>query len=290
MLNVAPFLTTYPANLLVNGAETTVAGQAPMNEATQLKPANPDFEPTTTTYFVRTDTDNNRYTAVLGWDHAMLLEKTDTGYRPRRVYSTGNKAAYNDIAILAVGKLTALLPHAVAVARLCETDWEVLLPPDIVLERIITYGVSSCSFAVQARLPDWNWIAISHMSGIPPVPVAEIMKDANVPAGNYKFFASAFPQVNELKKFRDSRSLRSLAVTGTVCVRGDLPLPGSGERLFPQLPHTEIGLNLRADPPEIVGILGLEHDTDYPRLIPPELSLRLKTDRKFNHLNRSIPP
>lgn len=281
MLKSAELFTQYGGQMQVHAGPTTVAGQAPMLRAAALRTNNPTFVATQATYFVETDETNHRYTAVLGWNHAILLKVDGNNvYRPYRLLAHGSPpsyAAFNDIADLNNGKLKPLAsvnPNANAV-RLCGQDWTLMKPPDIVLERIITYGVSSCSFAVLAHRPAWDWVAVSHMSGGPPIPVAVMMEKARV-RGMFKFFASSFPQRNELSKFTSSTSLSRGEISGTICTRGTLPPPNTGTLQYPQFAHTEIGMVLTSRLPSITGIFGLENNTDYPRLVPVEWSTRLK--------------
>ncbi|WPB73831.1 hypothetical protein KYC5002_32935 [Archangium violaceum] len=273
------------SSYLKSGAPgVTKARQKAVTLVGQMMPRPLTFTATQDTYFVETDTVGKRHTCVLGWDHAILLKKTVAGYVPEMLVCYGDntgKGAYG------------VAPGFEPLTRLDAVDiggkrWTRRTPPpNLKLERLVTYGVSSCSFAVMFT-KDLSYIAVSHMSGGPPIPVREVLKFAVGETKKY-LLASVFPQEDELQKFTQAPSLTQGDIEESVLfLRGMEPEQGSGDLIYPQLPHAELGLVFTQASPVLDGILGLEKDFDYSRLLTTGQLNRLRASASEDGRRRDL--
>lgn len=278
-----------------NATAVNVKRQAPAKAGADKKRllAQSAFDPDRDTYMVAAGSAVDRVSVVLGWDHAVLLKKVGLHYVLEKVYVHGPVGSGHK----AFGKLSDLqaLPSADPALlhlpnRTCRNHsrgescpWSAYQPPNHKVDRIVTYGVSSCSFSV-LYTADLKWIAISHMSGAPPIPVGFIMTSAVAAPGTMHLIASILPQSLELMKF-DGANLFARPVTchRNLLSRGKIPTRTEGKKLFPQMGHSDIGLNLTAHAkPIIEGNIGVGTDHDYWTLLPVPVSARLKQFARAN--------
>src|SRR6185312_1084848 len=157
------------------------------------------FLPNSHTYFVETNAAERRYTMVLGWNHAALIQRTGGVYRPVKVYRWKDEG----FTFGSIADLPMLVDDGADVVWGGQR-WRGATPPVVALERLITYGVSSCSFSVLSSTPDAEYIAVSHLSGEPMIPVADMMPEGV--AGTW-LLASVLPQERELAKFENNPRL-----------------------------------------------------------------------------------
>ncbi|WP_224367485.1 RCC1-like domain-containing protein [Hyalangium versicolor] len=239
------------------------------------------------TYFVKTNAEKNLYTCVLGWNHAIVLTKAGDHYVPGLVFCFGNNSGQK-----AYGAAPDLpLLERVDVDGLGgKHTWTLRTAPPLPLERLVTYGVSSCSFSVMYA-EDLSLIGVSHLSGEPPIPLDGIFKlvhDDEVEPTKH-FFASVLPQENEFQKFTRDRSLQGKEIeTAVLLTRGMIPKEGSGAHLNPQMGHTEIGLAFTPEGPFCDGILGLEADLNYSRLLSTAQVSRLRAFASEDGIERNL--
>lgn len=268
-----------------NAPSTNAELQKASKEAKKAK--NATFNANQDSYYIRLNKDEERYSFVIGWDHVVVLHRAEGGYVVECVmgylgqHNTPSKKsepvhpAYGDISgvLNTTNAPTRLTVDVTPEERLPDDSvWKVYLGlSGKILERVVTYGVSSCSFSLMFTA-DLEWIVISHIS-VAPIPVGHLM--AVLAAGKEThFLASTFPQEDECLRFAGNDSLEA-ATHKLLLFRGKTPAHGSGHLQNPQLGHTDIGLDLTGDEPRLVGTLGLENDNEFSRLLPGPVLRRL---------------
>ncbi|PRQ09071.1 hypothetical protein [Enhygromyxa salina] len=214
---------------------------------------------------------------VLGWNHAALMLDTPDGYVVHRIYCYATEGEGHK-AFGLVDELVKLPSAGDPIVDDTRGTWRVVKPPALVLERLVTYGVSSCSFAALYSVPKPDIIAVSHMSGKPPIPVGLMMEPFLDEEDKLQLVVSHLPQSNELMKFdQDVIFSEELQCNTLLMSRGKVPTRDQGTRLFPQMGHADVGICFPDKGlPRIEGTLGVGGDYDYWTLLPLEISKRLR--------------
>jgi hypothetical protein len=275
--------------LKANAPSTNVNRQGPATAGDSKKRSvgKSSFDNDRDSYFVKTKivtVDNKQvqlHALVLGWNHAAVLLRTPEGYVVHRLYCyAGNGGGHKAFGV--VDELKLLPQSGDTLVDKKRGPWNIMKPPPLILERLVTYGVSSCSVAVLYSLPDAEVITISHMSGVPPIPVGLMMEPFVDGDDELQLVVSHLPQSAELMKFDLGTIFSEKVKCHTLLMsRGKLPTRTEGTQLFPQMGHTDAGVYFPLKgKPCFQGTLGVGQDLDYWTLLPEPISARLQAATK----------
>lgn len=133
---------------------------------------------------------------ILGWNHAALIEyrtrgQGGPGYYLSRIYNFAPNP-YHVYYVAPNGSLVSrwLDPSNGSVTkRHAGKDWYVINMDEEkggapFIKKLVTFGVSSCSFSVLWP-DDFRFLAVSHLSGKPPVPLVSIAQAAAKRLGRF---------------------------------------------------------------------------------------------------------
>ncbi len=244
--------------------------------------------------------DNGEHTFMLGWDHAIVIEKTFPCWSVTKIIS-GSYAPGNDETLvygINARNIGAKVTNP-AQTRKHNHNWAVYDFSDSPkkIEKLITFSITSCSFACLFE-EDAEFLIVSHMAFAPPIPVAWIaheflgVRDTPKPLN---LLASVNSTRGELSKFTTTAKFplaNTLNIDSYLVTRGPLGLQSPplslGENEVPFMTHPYTTLDFTEKTIYFGGALGSNNDnTRRFRELPPFHSILSKHYPTFMASNES---
>lgn len=224
----------------------------------------------------------------VGWNHALVLKKRNNLYYAdsvyvhgtadspeKKVYTVEEDLIYTFDQVDAINKSIKQGKHKCKEHKTADCSWKKFKVSDRIagekIDRIITWGVTSCSVACL-----WNTnaetIIISHMNAGPPIPVAWMAVEEGIQGGTFKVIVSSHPGNSELAKLKsDNLPHSDVLASAIVLPRGPLKLSSLNDNsAFLTHPYAGIDLTQLSTKGAIFeGVVGYNNDPTLPVEMPP---------------------
>lgn len=239
---------------------------------------------------------------MLGWDHAMLIERVEGTHFVREIYASGDSATTSDVSVFDLrGEARQKLEHP-TIVKVKGKDWRKydVSELNLAIEKLVTFSITSCSFACLWP-DDRKLFLVSHVAFAPPIPLftmfknyeAAISLESAVPRHEEAVLVTRKPHLNlfaslnttddELNKYTADglADANDYDVTAKYLLRGPYKCHGLGNDA-PYKTHPYVTLNFGAEGVYYGGALGFNNDPTMPVEMPPFHSTIGSALRPFN--------
>lgn len=217
---------------------------------------------------------------MLGWDHAMIVEKRLDGHYAVAILASGQSDANADVCVYdargARGeKLEASAIDEMPPAGLTgkPTRWRRydLRDMNLKVSRLVTFSITSCSFACLWP-EDASMLFVSHMAFAAPIPLFWLLRKnvAKTPHQRVRMLGSLNQTADELGKFsvENLRDADHYQVDANFLLRGPYKCRDLGT-FAPFKTHPYVTLSFDRGEITYGGVLGFNNDPDMPVEMPP---------------------
>lgn len=222
---------------------------------------------------------------MLGWDHAMLIEKRGGKHYVKSIYAHGDSDQNPDVCVFQVTSIKSArklkyksIEHIPDGSHSCGHHkkqgcaWRRYdLGDGVEIERLVTFSITSCSFAC-AWPVDNSHIVVSHIAFSPAIPLFWILRH-RVPNPTFhtiRMLASLNNTTDELDKFTAAKLpyANLFRVDAKYLLRGPYKCRNDGV-FAPFKTHPYVTLEFDGSTIKYGGALGYNNDPNMPIEMPP---------------------